>query len=138
MSSEPQGAADEIAATLTRAWNAYDGDAFADAFTDDADFVNIFAAHGIGRPAIANAHRMLFETIYSGSTITFTAERSRAVGTDVVIAHIRADLTVPAGPMEGALQALATAVVTRNGDEWKIVAFQNTRQQTPPGFKLAE
>jgi hypothetical protein len=31
------------------------------------------------------------------------------------------------------LDALATAVLVREGDAWRIVAFHNTREQPPPG-----
>lgn len=136
--SEPRAVAEQIAASLTQAWNSYSGEAFGRAFTDDADFVNIFGLHGVGRPAIEAAHQTIFDTIYRGSTNAFTVEKCRLIGPDAMVVHIRADLNVPAGPMQGTVQTLATAVVVRSDDTWKIAAFQNTREQTPPGFKLGD
>ena len=132
-STAARAAADKIAAALTTAWNAADGKAFAAEFTADADFVNIFAMHGVGQDAIARAHQTIFDTIYKGSTSLFTVKAVRPIGGDAAVAHIGARLQVPSGPMAGELAALATAVLVREGDDWRIVAFQNTREQAPPG-----
>ena len=126
-------AAQTIAAALTTAWNTADGKAFAAQFTADADFVNIFAMHGVGRDAIAQAHQAIFDTIYKGSSNLFTVKAVRALNDDIAIAHIGARLQVPSGPLAGELSALATAVIVRDGDAWRIVAFHNTREQAPPG-----
>ena len=69
-----------VAAALTQAWNAADAEAFGRAFTDDADFVNIFGVHGVGRPAIVSNHQTIFDTIYRGSTNTFTVVKERRIG----------------------------------------------------------
>ena len=127
-----RAAADAIVAALTTAWNAADGVAFAREFTDDADFVNIFATHGVGRDAIAEAHQMIFDTIYRGSRNAFSIEALRSLRDGVALAHVRAVLQVPEGPMAGELRALATAVLVREGDAWKIAAFHNTKEVQPP------
>ncbi|MEA2787030.1 MAG: hypothetical protein QOF71_3134 [Candidatus Eremiobacteraeota bacterium] len=132
-SASLRAAAETITAALTTAWNTADGKAFAAQFTADADFVNIFAMHGVGRAAIAQAHQTIFDTIYKGSTNLFTVKAIRQLNDDVAIAHISARLKIPSGPMAGELAALATAVLVREGDAWRIVAFHNTREQAPPG-----
>ena len=124
---------DAIAAALSDAWNAADGAGFAKQFTDDADFVNIYAMHGRGREAIARAHQAIFDGVYRGSTNTFTVTQARRVNDDVTLVHIAADLHVPEGVMAGDLRALATAVMVRDEAGWKIAAFHNTREQAPPG-----
>ena len=124
--------ADGIAAALTEAWNAADGAAFARQFTEDADFVNIFAMHGVGRDEIARAHQMIFDGVYRGSVNRFTVTKVRPLGPDAMVAFIRAELNVPEGPMAGDLRALASAVVVRENGGWKIASFQNTREQAPP------
>lgn len=128
-----RAAAETIAAALTTAWNTADAKAFAAQFTADADFVNIFAMHGVGRDAIAQGHQTIFDTIYKGSTNRFTVKAVRRLNDDIAIAHISARLQVPSGPLAGELAALATAVLVRDGDAWRIVAFHNTREQAPPG-----
>ncbi|MDP9024507.1 MAG: SgcJ/EcaC family oxidoreductase [Candidatus Eremiobacteraeota bacterium] len=134
-STNVRAGADAIAAALTAAWNAADGAAFAREFTGDADFVNIFAMHFVGREAVAKAHEMIFDTIYRGSHNSFTVEKVRPLGDDAAVALIRANLQVPSGPMAGNLVALATAVIVRDGDAWRIVTFHNTREQAPPPIK---
>jgi uncharacterized protein (TIGR02246 family) len=124
--------ADTIAAALTDAWNAADAAAFANQFAPDADFVNIFATHVSGRDEIAQLHKTIFDTIYKGSSNTFTVEEVRALGDRAAVAHIRANLHVPAGPLAGEFSTLATAVLVHQGHHWLIDAFQNTRVQTPP------
>jgi uncharacterized protein (TIGR02246 family) len=126
-------AIEEIAAALTAAWNDADGAAFAREFTDDADFVNIYAMHGTGRDAIAQGHQAIFDGVYRGSRNRFTVAKIRNLGDDVVLAHIKAELSIPQGPMAGDLHALATAVLVRDSAGWKITAFHNTREQAPPG-----
>jgi uncharacterized protein (TIGR02246 family) len=130
-------AATAIAAALADAWNAADGAAFAREFTDDADFVNIFAFHGVGREAIAKQHDMIFTTIYRGSHSTFTVKKVRSLGDDAGVALIVSELDVPQGPMAGKLRALATTVLVRDGDRWKIASFHNTREQALPAVEAA-
>jgi uncharacterized protein (TIGR02246 family) len=121
-----------VASALTNAWNAHDSAAFARAFTEDADFVNIFAMHNVGRAQIGGLHQMIFDSIYRGSTSAFTLEKTRRAGNDAIVALIRAELTVPQGPLVGTVRTLATAVLVRDGGAWKIASFQNTREQEPP------
>jgi uncharacterized protein (TIGR02246 family) len=128
-----RAAVEAIADELTAAWNAADGAAFARPFTADADFVNIYAMHGVGRDAIAAAHQAIFDTVYRGSRNTFTVEKIRRLGDDTMLVHIKAELHVPQGPMSGDLRALASAVLVRDGAGWSITAFHNTREQAPPG-----
>jgi uncharacterized protein (TIGR02246 family) len=131
-----RAAADAIAAALTTAWNAGDATAFARQFTADADFVNIFGTHVVGRDEIAQLHRQIFDTIYKGSRNTFTAEEVRSLGDHAAVAHVRAHLHVPSGPLTGEIETLATAVIVREGHHWLIAAFQNTRIQATPALQI--
>ena len=60
---------------LEGAWNAADGAAFAALFTDDADFIHILGGYYAGRAAIEAGHRMIFGTIYKGSTVRYSVEK---------------------------------------------------------------
>lgn len=130
--NDPDHDVHAVASVLTDAWNAYDGSAFASAFTEDADFVNIFGMHSVGRAEIARLHQMIFDNVYRGSTNTFTVEKTRRAGDDAIVALVRADLHVPQGPLAGTVRTLATAVLVRDNGAWKIASFQNTREQAPP------
>lgn len=129
---EPQAVADGISSALTEAWNAGDARAFARQFTDDALFVNIFAMQADGQEAIVQMHQMIFDTVYRGSVNRFVAEKVRSIGGGSVVAQIRADVSVPSGPLAGTVRTLATAVIVDDNGTFKIAAFQNTREQAPP------
>lgn len=124
--------AESIATALAAAWNAADAAAFSRQFAPDADFVNIFATHVVGRGEIEQLHKTIFETIYKGSFNKFTVEEVRPLGERAAVAHIRTHLHVPSGPLAGEIVTLATAVLVHAGHGWLIDAFQNTRVQTPP------
>ena len=44
----------------------------------------------------------------------------------MILVHIDAMLSVPAGPLAGEIPALASLVLVRDGDEYRIAAFHNT------------
>jgi uncharacterized protein (TIGR02246 family) len=93
--------AENIVARLEEAWKAMDAAAFAEPFTEDADFVNIRAEHFQGRPAIEAGHAAIFAGIYAGSTTQMRVETARLLRPDVGLAHVRSVLDVPEGPLAG-------------------------------------
>jgi uncharacterized protein (TIGR02246 family) len=123
---------DALAAGLESAWNAGNGDAFAAFFTEDADFVNIFGHRGKGRPAIAEAHKMIFRTVYAGSLMKCTVTHSRLLSDEVALIHLKSCVQVPQGPMAGEIHAVPSAVLVCGRDRWKIAAFHNTMIKEPP------
>jgi uncharacterized protein (TIGR02246 family) len=133
MDAEGRAGLDRVATSLTDAWNAGDAASFARCFTTDADFVNIFALHVVGREAVAKQHQHIFDTIYRGSRNAFSMVGARALAEAVVLAHIAADLRVPDGPLAGEVKTLASAVLVRDGLGWLIASFHNTREQQPSG-----
>jgi uncharacterized protein (TIGR02246 family) len=133
MNSEARAEVERIANSMTDAWNAGDAAAFARCFTTNSDFVNIFAWHVIGREAVAKQHQFIFESIYRGSRNAFSVVDVRELAANVTLAHIAADLTVPAGPLTGNVRTLASAVFVRDDVGWLIKSFHNTREQEPPG-----
>ncbi len=81
----------------------------------------------VGGPAEIGAdHQGIFDTIYRGSTIRYEVDGARVLGTGLVLAHGRATLDVPAGPMAGVHHALSTVVITKDLDRWMATAFHNT------------
>ena len=125
---------EEIMWKLEAAWNAGDGLAFAAPFAKDADFVNIRADRFSGRETIAAGHDGIFRTIYAGSKNRFAIESIRMLRPDVAVAHVRAELTAPSGPLAGKHVAIFSAVLTRESDTWEIASFHNTLM--PPAEKV--
>jgi uncharacterized protein (TIGR02246 family) len=114
-----------IAQQLEAAWNAADGAAYGAPFSPEASFVTIRGELHSG-PAIAAGHQAIFDSIYKDSAIRLEVLDARSVHDGVVVAHVGADLHVPAGPMAGDSRALGTMVLVDDGGGPRIVAYQNT------------
>jgi uncharacterized protein (TIGR02246 family) len=119
---------EQVVAHLESSWNVWDGDAFAEPFAADADFVNIRGEHMRSRPAIAAGHDRIFRTIYAGSSVRMTLEAARLLRNEVALAHVDSLLLIPAGPMAGSLRARFSIVLTKGNAGWEIAAFHNTIQ----------
>ena len=115
-----------IVGRLEAAWNAGDGTAFAEPFSEDADFVTIRGEHLRGRHAIGAGHAGIFRTIYAGSRNRYTIESSRLLRPDVALVHVHSVLESPAGPLAGRHTARFSLVLTRDPSEWSIAALHNT------------
>jgi uncharacterized protein (TIGR02246 family) len=124
---------DRVAEALTAAWNAADGVAFGEGFTEDADFVNIRGEHFVGRDTIAEQHRRIFDSIYRDSRNVFAISKVREATGEVIVALIEAHLHCPQGPMAGDNNAIATAVLQREPSGWRIASFHNTLKQGSSG-----
>jgi len=105
-----------------------DPEAFADPFTEDADFVNIVGEHHRGRPAIVAGHRAIFRDFYADSTTQLTLMAARLLSPDVALAHVHSALDAPKGPLAGHNTAVFSMVLTKERGPWQIAAFHNTRQ----------
>jgi uncharacterized protein (TIGR02246 family) len=124
--SEVTAAVEAVMQRLERAWNSADGTAFGEAFTPDADFVAIRGDLHAGRDAIVAGHQQILGTIYAGSTIRYQVLQARQLDDRVILAHVRAALSVPSGPLAGEQASTITAVLLESGDRREITAFHNT------------
>ena len=122
---DPKTIAETLIARLQDAWNAADGAAFGAPFAPDADFVTIRGELHRGE-AIAAGHQQIFNTIYAGSTLRYTLLDARELDDRVILTHARGNLSVPAGPLAGEAEAIASIVIVRDGDDHRIAAFHNT------------
>ena len=126
MDSNDERMVSEIVSKLEKAWNAADGAGFAQPFAEDADFVNIRADHFHTRAVIAQGHQGIFDTIYKGSVVRYRLVSVREISPKVLLAHVKATLKVPTGPMAGEMDALYSLVLVQKGNDWQIAAFHNT------------
>jgi uncharacterized protein (TIGR02246 family) len=112
---------------LEAAWNAGDGGGFAEAFAEDADFIHILGGYYTGRAAIEAGHRMIFGTIYKGSTVRYSVEKIRFLRPDVAVVFLRQFLQFHEGGAAGELEARPTLIAEKVDGSWRIVTLQNTR-----------
>jgi uncharacterized protein (TIGR02246 family) len=115
------------------AWNAADGAAFGALFAEESDFVNIRGEHHRGAVAIGHGHQAIFDTIYAGSRVRYEPELARTVAPGIIVALAAATLEVPAGPLQGVLNARMTIVIAEQDGRWLITAFHNTLVAGGPG-----
>jgi uncharacterized protein (TIGR02246 family) len=109
------------------AWNAADGAASGEVFSDATEFVNIRGEHFRGDGVlIGDAHQGIFDTIYVGSTMRYVVDVARVVAPGCIVAVVTSTLDAPSGPLRGVNQSKITTVITEHGGRWSIVAFQNT------------
>jgi uncharacterized protein (TIGR02246 family) len=112
---------------MEAAWNAADSAAFAELFADDADFIHILGGYYTGRAAIEAGHRMIFGTIYKGSTVRYSVEKIRFLRPDVAIVFLRQFLQLSEDAQPREIEARPTIIAEKVDGEWQIVALQNTR-----------
>ena len=112
---------------LEAAWNAGDGSGFAEAFAEEADFIHILGGYYSGRAAIEAGHRMIFGTIYKGSTVRYSVEKIRFIRPDVALVSARQYLQFYEDGAARELQARPLLVLEKKDGLWEIVTLQNTR-----------
>lgn len=68
--SQDQEAVRDVVAAFGDSWNRHDMEAFAQLFTEDADFVNVIGLWWKGRPEIKQAHEASHATMLRTATST--------------------------------------------------------------------
>lgn len=115
------------------AWNAHDMAALEKLFDEDATFVNRFGHYVRGVEEIVALHAPIHETIYSDSSLENDLIDVVPIADEAAVVHFWSRLTVgtahPAGPH--AVDTLILAVLTRQGDAWRIKALENVTLTNP-------
>ena len=112
---------------LEQAWNSADAAAFAASFSEDADFIHILGGYYTGQAAIEAGHRMIFGTIYKGSTVRYSVEKIKFVRPDVAVVFLRQFLHFLEDGGARDLETRPTIVAEKSDGGWHIVMLQNTR-----------
>jgi uncharacterized protein (TIGR02246 family) len=105
------------------------GAAWGEKCTADVDFINLLGMYVKGRAAVAAIHEKIFQGPYKASTLKCAVEHVRAFSNDAVLAIVPAELQIPQGAVEGFVRTVATIVFVRNGDEWLVAHFHNTKRE---------
>lgn len=115
---------------LTDAWKEGDGAAFAEQFTENADYVVYDGSHLTGRAEIAQRHQELFDTLLRGSHIESQIENIRFLSEDVAIVHSTGGVQLRwQRRLPSKRDSIQTHVAVKQDGGWKFTAFQNTRIQ---------
>ena len=127
-----EGAIQAILQQIEAAWNAYDSVSIAALFAEDANFIQIFGGQLDGRTAIEAAHRVIFNTIYSGSHASFMLRSIRFVRPDVAVVFALAHVKFKENNETREIETRPTLIVIKEQAKWQIVAFQNTKISEVP------
>jgi uncharacterized protein (TIGR02246 family) len=115
------------------AWNTHDMEALEKLFHEDATFVNRFGHYVRGVKEIVALHAPIHETIYRDSSLENELIDVVPIADGAAVVHFWSRLTVgtahPAGPH--AVDTLILAVLTRQGDAWRIKAIENVTLTNP-------
>jgi uncharacterized protein (TIGR02246 family) len=110
------------------AWNAHDAKAFAAAFTEDADFTNVFGQNFISRNAIEEQHARIFSTIFKASSITEMKKRIKMISDEIAAVDVNWNM-IGAVDMHGNpwpnRKGLLVLVMKRENDNWLILMMHN-------------
>ena len=115
-----------VISELTEAWRLGDGNAWADAFVEDADFTVWFGLSLKGREQIAWGHQLIFDSFYKDTVFDLAVRQVRFLGEDVAIAHLEGAIIEDGQESPAEPDAVPIVILHRADDDWKIVAFQNT------------
>ncbi len=115
------------------AWNRGDSTAWAAAFSDDADFINIRGEVFRGRNAIAQLHARIFGMPFKGSQATISVRQLTEAAPGIVLLETDYEVTqfqfLPPGVVPtyaGTLRTRMKYLAVKQGEEWRWIAAQNT------------
>ena len=131
-SDEQTRTAHELARRFNDSWNRQDGPAYASAYWPESELVDPTGTVWDGREAIEQMHVELWHGPGSGTHVEARVRRIRPLSpvlmvVDLDVAVIGFSPPPPgAADADGTVQARLKHVVEKRGDEWKIIASQNT------------
>ena len=121
------------------AWNRGDGVAFAAAFSEDSDFINVPGDLVQGRTMIATRHGAILAGPLKGSHNTISIRTVTVVKTDLVIVeadHSTSDFhSLPPGIVAttpGLLKTRMTYIAKQQNGKWLIAFAQNSAVASTP------
>ena len=122
-----------IVADLDSAWALADANLWASHYAPDADFINILGMFMPDPKAMHDRHHEIFTGVFNGSKHVGSLRRLRFLEASVAIADVDVEVTgfkalppgvVPTAP--GVLRTRMKHILTKSGEQWRIVATQNT------------
>lgn len=112
-----------IRSLLTRlydAWARGDGEAYAQCFAEQSDYITFNGMHLRGRTENATLHSALFRGVLKGAKLSAEVESIAPLSAGIALVH-----TVGSGRK----RSYQSYVLVKSGADWLIRSFQNTRVQ---------
>lgn len=114
-------------ADLSAAWAVQDAEAYGNGFTEDATYTTFAGTYYSGRADIVRSHAALFDDVLDDTQLADRFLELRILTADVAVLTTRGDNYEGEDP--GELTKVQTYTLVRDGQEWKIAAFQNTQRK---------
>lgn len=115
---------------LTDAWNDGDAAKYAEAFTDDADYITFFGLRMHSRQEIEDGHRHLFRLPIKLDSGDAGQAEIKPLAADVALVIVTGASTVN-GETDPARNSIITLTAVDTRDGWRFASFQNTRVSDP-------
>ena len=130
---EMHAAADALAHCFMDSWNGQNGPGYGSAYWEDAELVDPTGCVWEGREEIEAMHAGLWEGPAAATSVRAKVRRVRPLSPTLMVVDL--DITVrgfeppPPGASvltDGSLHTRLKHVVEKRGEDWKIIASQNT------------
>jgi uncharacterized protein (TIGR02246 family) len=119
-----------VISDYTYSWNERGCKGFAEGFTQDADFINIFGMKFSGKEEIELRHMHILQTFLKDSKMQILKTDLREAQKGLVIATVYWRVKgFTAG--EAIRDGIFTQVFVQQGEKWEITASQNTLISSP-------
>lgn len=130
----------EVQVRQARAWNQHDATAYAALFAADGDVVNVLGWWWHSPSEIEGKLTDAFAWVFRDSTLTVTDVDVRVLDPVTAIAHVRWTMDgakVPPGAPQPPREGIQLQVLRKEGNNWRIVSFQNTNSVPEAPFPKA-
>lgn len=127
--AEDEKAIRAVITSLTDAWTAGDAQAWARAFTDDADFTVWNGLYQKGRAAIERGHAQIFSTFYKDTKLRYIVRSIRFLSDQVAVVHVDASLVRKGEDFPASPQAVPVLIMVKDKGQWRVAVFHNTNVQ---------
>jgi uncharacterized protein (TIGR02246 family) len=128
-SAAAETAVKTVVASLAESWNRHDMVAFAAAFTENADFVNVLGMHWRGRQEIETKHAAAHRSIFRNSNLQIVEQSVRFLSPEIAVAHVSTQLKGAESLRPNVPETrgtLMTCVLVMETGRWLIAAAHNT------------
>jgi uncharacterized protein (TIGR02246 family) len=118
----------QVAKNYETLWNKHDMNAFADLFTDDAEWVNVVGMVWRGKAELMKAHRAAHETNFKNRSVYVDDLTVRFIRPDVAVAIVRWKVDgfdVPDGRHFDKGTDVSTLVFSKQNGKWLITSGEN-------------
>lgn len=126
---------------MSRAWNVGSGKAYAEAFTEDCDYIAFDGTRLKGNWENGKHHQRLFDTVLKGSRLVIENLSIRFLSADIALVHGEGSVLMPwHRDVPAHRRSIQTYVIVKQREGWRVRAFHNTRirpMRLPEGWRLS-